>query len=101
MAQASQLWGIPDHLELLWHSWGTGPDEQFAVFNTASGETHCLNLTAALVLQFLETSPASLEDITINIGTGSPSVVDAPALSQISELLQEFDQIGLIAPVPL
>lgn len=96
MTEKSETWTVPSYLQLQWHSWG---DEQFAVFNTLSGETHCMNLTAALLLQHLEERPATVDSLVAEIRDALPDGADAAALEQVESLIEEFDQIGLIAPV--
>lgn len=96
MTKKSETWTVPSYLRLQWHSWG---DEQFAVFNTLSGETHCMNSTAALLLQHLEERPATIDGLVAEIRNALPDGADLAALDQIAGLIEEFDQIGLIAPV--
>jgi PqqD family protein of HPr-rel-A system len=99
MTETSDRWTVPSYLQLRWHCWA---DEQFAVFNTLSGETHCLNWTAALFLQLLEERPATPEALVAEIRKALPDDAEIVALSQMVEsLIEEFDKVGLIAPVRL
>jgi len=99
MANEHQIWRVPDYLQLRWQSWGEAENTQFVVFNCFSGETHCLNLTAGLVLQYLETEGASAAALSAAIRRALPAGANADALRQIPDLLHEFDQVGLIASV--
>jgi PqqD family protein of HPr-rel-A system len=100
MTENSQIWKVPDYLQLLWHSWSDAGSEEFVVFNTFSGETHCVNFTAALVLQYLEGRAASADVLTAEIWKAVPDDVSVKALDHIAELLAEFDQVGLVTAVP-
>ena len=99
MAKEHVRWMVPDYLELYWHSWGDGANEEFVVFNNFSGETHCLNFTAALVLQYLEEHAVSADAVAAAIQKVLPADANVKAFRQIRDLLEEFDQVGLIAPV--
>jgi len=99
MANEHQIWRVPDYLQLRWQSWGEAENTQFVVFNCFSGETHCLNLTAGLVLHYLQTEAASASELSAAIQQALPGGANADALQQIPDLLREFDQVGLIAPV--
>jgi PqqD family protein of HPr-rel-A system len=82
---------------LRWRNWG----DEYIVYNTASGQTHYLNLFAAKVLQYLEVQPASLDALLEDV-SASDVVCPAdgqPLLAQVRELVKEMDTLGLIAPV--
>lgn len=99
MPNDQKIWTVPDYLQLRWHSWGEAEDAEFIVFNSFSGETHCLNFTAALVLEYLETHAAGADTLCAAIRQALPAGAETDALRQIENLLGEFDQIGLIAAV--
>lgn len=99
MPDDRKIWTVPDYLQLRWHSWGEAEDGQFVVFNGFSGETHCLNLTAALALEYLETHAAGADALCAAIRPALPAGAESDALRQIENLLSEFDRVGLIAPV--
>ena len=99
MGNEHKIWSVPDYLQLRWRSWGEAENEEFIVFNSFSGETHCLNFTAALVLQHLNEHAASADVLCAAIRGALPPDGNSDALREIDELLREFDQVGLIAPV--
>lgn len=99
MTEHVELWMVPARSQLQWHSWGDAADAQFVVFNPSSGETHCLNFVAALILQYLEERPYSVDALAAEIRKAIPEGTEAGALVNFAGLLQEFDEIGLIAPV--
>lgn len=99
MTENRQLWKVPAYLRLQWHSWGDAGSEEFVVFNPFSGETHCLNVTTAWILQYLEDRPASVEMLVAELRRLLPDDAGVKALDHIAELLAEFDQVGLIAAV--
>jgi len=100
MSEKLQIWKVPDYLQLQWHSWGDAGSEEFVVFNTLSGETHCVNFTTALVLQYLEERPASADVLAAEIRNAVLDDASVKALDHIAELLAEFDQVGLVTAVP-
>jgi PqqD family protein of HPr-rel-A system len=92
---ATRWTGLPNHA-LLWEPWG----EDFVIYNTRSGETHFINATAARILKLLQEGPSSVPDMAeplrAEIGGG-----DVPNLcSEISRIIRDFDQLGLVRPEP-
>jgi PqqD family protein of HPr-rel-A system len=97
MIEDSDLWSIPEAATLKWRSWaGEGGTDDFVVFNSASGETHFLNLTAALVLRCLEERRATAKALMAEIRDALPPDADTSGLDQIPELLEKLDEVGLI-----
>jgi len=92
MGNDERRWTVASPSPLRWRSW----DDEFLVFNTASGETHHLNLIAATVLQRLEQDPATVADLMGEIRSAS---VDMPGLEQLPALLETLDELGLITPI--
>lgn len=99
MTGNAELWAVPEWLQLRWHSWGDGENEQFVVFNALSGETHCLNLMTALVLQRLQECPASAATLAAELREELPGDADKQILEGLEGLLKELDRVGLIALV--
>jgi PqqD family protein of HPr-rel-A system len=91
------LWHVPASIRLRWRNWG----DEYIVYNTASGQTHYLNLFAAKVLQYFEAQPASLDALLEEVSANSVAPRDGaqPLLAQVRELVKELDALGLIAPV--
>jgi PqqD family protein of HPr-rel-A system len=100
MTEHHEVWTVPNYLQLQWRSWSDENDDQFAVFNTLSGETHCLNFTAWLILQRLEERPSTADALAAEMRAAIPDA-EADVHPRITSLLKEFDEMGLIAPVRL
>ncbi len=97
MPENTLLWHVPASTRLRWRSW----DDEFIVYNAASGQTHYLNMFAAKVLQYFEAQPASLDALIGDTDISGAAADDATRtmLSQLRELVKELDSVGLIAPV--
>src|SRR5947208_8984501 len=52
-------WAVPDANALVWRVW----DDEFLVYNSASGQTHHLNLLAGEALRSLEAEPARPQEL--------------------------------------
>ena len=63
MAEPLRRWYVGPETRLLWRSY----DDHFMVYNCASGQTHYLNLLAAMALQQMEEGPATIEDLSERI----------------------------------
>jgi PqqD family protein of HPr-rel-A system len=66
-------------------------------YHTESGETHYLNSFAVYVLQSLIERPATAPEITedLQLAAGDAAV---PHVEKIPALLEQFAELGLIAP---
>ncbi len=97
MPDNTLLWHVPRSTKLLWRCW----DEEFIVYNAASGQTHYLNMLAARVLQYFQAQSASLATLIDDIEIGGAVASDGAQslLAQVRELVKELDSLGLIAPV--
>jgi PqqD family protein of HPr-rel-A system len=88
------VWGVPPQSRLAWRVW----DDEFLVYNTASGQTHHLNFLAGEALRSLEAEPGSASDLVCRLADQFEIAADSPPLRTIDRLIREFDELGLIAP---
>ena len=97
MAHASSVqdrWTVPDANALVWRIW----DDEFVVYNTASGQTHHLNLLAGEALRSLAASPANGRELVRRLADQFAIAEDSPPLQMTDRLIHELDELGLIAP---
>jgi PqqD family protein of HPr-rel-A system len=87
------VWRVPPGSVLAWRAW----DDEFLVYNTASGHTHHLNLLAGEALRSLEAEPGSASDLVCRLAGQFEIAEDSPPLQMIDRLIREFDELGLIA----
>jgi PqqD family protein of HPr-rel-A system len=92
---AHNQWAVPKQVRLLWRLW----NDEYIVFNPASGHTHLLNLIAGEALKALEQSPGSSTDVMERISGAIGVEPSAELLGHLSKLIAEFDELGLIEPV--
>jgi PqqD family protein of HPr-rel-A system len=92
--ECGTVWTVPVGNLLVWRAW----DDEFLVYNTASGQTHHLNLLAGEALRSLEAEPGSASDLVCRLADQFEIAVDSPPLRTIDRLIREFDELGLIAP---
>jgi PqqD family protein of HPr-rel-A system len=92
--QGETVWVVPAANTLAWRAW----DDEFLVYNTASGQTHHLNLLAGEALRCLEAQPGSARALVSRLADQFEIATDSPLLQMIDRLIQEFDELGLIAP---
>lgn len=79
--------------QIAWTVW----NDEAVVYNIASGDTHHLNSVAALALQKLHT-PHTAKSLASALSEELPIVLDQQFVLQIEQLLQQFDELGLITP---
>jgi len=87
-------WAVPDANALVWRIW----DDEFLVYNTASGQTHHLNLLAGEALRSLEAEAAHGHELAHRLADQFEIAEDSPPLLMIDRLIHELDELGLIAP---
>jgi PqqD family protein of HPr-rel-A system len=87
-------WAVPSKNLLAWRIW----DDEFLVYNAASGQTHHLNLLAGEALRSLEVEPAQTRELVRRLAHEFEIAEDSPPLRMIDRLIHELDELGLIAP---
>jgi PqqD family protein of HPr-rel-A system len=87
-------WAVPDANTLVWRIW----DDEFLVYNTASGQTHHLNLLAGEALRSLAAAAASGRELVSRLADQFVIAEDSPPLQMTDRLIRELDELGLIAP---
>ena len=88
------VWQVPRENMLTWRVW----DDEFLIYNTASGQTHHLNLLAGEALRSLEVEPAQTRELVRRLAHEFEIAEDSPPLQMIDRLIHELDELGLIAP---
>jgi PqqD family protein of HPr-rel-A system len=80
---------------LQWHSWG----DEYAIYNTASGDTHILDLISGQILAILEKQALDIQSLIkaseSNLGFAS----NAALTDHIKQLMIQFHDFSLIEPV--
>jgi PqqD family protein of HPr-rel-A system len=89
------IWTVPPANGLEWREF----DDEFLVYNSASGQTHHLNLLAGEVLRSLEDEAARMHELVRRLADQFEIAEDSPSLQAIDQLIHEFDALGLIAPL--
>ena len=92
--EESRRWAVPGENVLVWRAW----DNEFLVYNTASGQTHHLNLLAGEALRSLEAEGARTDELICRLSGQLEIAEDSPPMQMIGRLIREFDELGLIAP---
>jgi PqqD family protein of HPr-rel-A system len=88
------VWAVPIENMLVWREF----DHEFLVYNSASGQTHHLNLLAGEALRSLEVKAATTNELVSRLAKQFEIAEDSPSLQMIDQLVRELDNLGLIAP---
>lgn len=80
--------------QLHWRCW----DEWSVLYQASSGDTHLLNAAAVELLQSLQQTPASVEQLAAQ-WAALPRETMGP--QELTTLLARLEELGLIEPVPL
>jgi PqqD family protein of HPr-rel-A system len=89
------VWTVPPSNELEWREL----NDEFLVYNSASGQTHHLNFLAGEALRSLEDEAARAHELVRRLADQFEIAEDTPSLQTIDQLIREFDELGLIAPL--
>ncbi|WP_394753462.1 HPr-rel-A system PqqD family peptide chaperone [Crenothrix sp.] len=87
----STRWQSVNHIE----TYSTQGDDDTIVYNPLSGETHQLNLMAIDALNFMQ-QPANLQSLTDHICLLYQSPNTDEINQQMRQLVEQFDDLGLI-----
>jgi PqqD family protein of HPr-rel-A system len=88
------VWTVPVENMLAWRVW----DDEFLVYNAASGQTHHLNFSAGEALRSLEAKPGSASELVYRLADQFGIPEDSPPLQMIDSLIRQLDELGLITP---
>lgn len=87
------LWQIAPGRELLLHTW----DDEYVIFDKASGDTHLLSEPAGSLLECLQLGTASFEHLAEHV-FGQTEILPKPESRQILKaMMEELTRLGLIA----
>lgn len=78
--------------DLVWQSW----ENDYAVYQPSSSETHFFNETTALILKRLERGPASLEDIRAWTAESLDIELGELPEQSFSSAARRLDELGLV-----
>ncbi len=87
-------WRIPAGKPLKWRRW----DEASVVIDLDSGQTHYLNLFSMVALEHLEKEAVTTDQLARNIADYLDIPLDENLAGQVSGLIKQFDELGLIEP---
>ena len=95
VSESFPKWKVTDARSLLWERW----DNEYAVFHAPSGKTHFLNLSSALILQFLARAESDVRRVADEIGRHSGTPVDDALIQEVRQALLHFERLGLVTRV--
>jgi PqqD family protein of HPr-rel-A system len=88
-------WKILEQDALHWERWG----EQYALYDSLSGDTHLLPEFSARVLQQLSVHPRTAGVLAHTLCECSDEVCDPAFIEQVSQLLVQLQAAGLVENV--
>ena len=88
-------WKILEDDALYWERWG----EQYALFDSLSGETHLLPEFSARVLQQLSVRSRTADALAKALCEGSDEICDQTFVEHVSQLLVQLQAAGLTEKV--
>jgi PqqD family protein of HPr-rel-A system len=93
----SASWKVCGPSSLVWRLW----DDEYVLLNTASGDTHLLDLLSGEVLRCLEEGPADAEVLAARVlrkMDPGPDRDPSPLAARIEDILTTLDELGLVEP---
>ncbi len=85
-------WQVASVNELLFRSW----DDEFVVYNGATGDTHLLGQVAAQMMLKLQKTPADAVSLAEWVGSLQQIEPDDEFVLFIEQILTDFDSLGII-----
>jgi PqqD family protein of HPr-rel-A system len=93
MATRSTRWSTQP---LLWKQWL----DELVVYNLTSGNTHVINPIAAKILRQLELQPSTPTQLAENVASEFDLESDQEVVGHVERLIGDFDELGLVKPIP-
>ena len=85
-------WQVSGGKEFLFRSW----DDEFVVYNGATGDTHLLGLVAAQVMLKLQQTPMDAASLAAWVAPLLQTEPDDELVFVIDQILTDFDSLGII-----
>lgn len=85
-------WQVAGEKEFLFRSW----DDEFVVYNGATGDTHLLGLVAAQVMLKLQQMPTDVAGLAEWLAPLLQTEPDDELVFVIEQILTDFDSLGII-----
>ena len=85
-------WQVAAEKEFLFRSW----DDEFVVYNGATGDTHLLGLVAAQVMLKLQQTPMDAASLAEWVAPLLQTEPDDELVFVIEQILTDFDSLGII-----
>jgi PqqD family protein of HPr-rel-A system len=95
-AESVTHWKLPALVSLHMRHW----NEEWAVFDAGSGETHLVDTLTAMALIVLESGTSSREDIIDHVCRTFELTDPSDVSSRVDEVITSLCQSGLAEPVP-
>ncbi len=89
-------WRVPAECNLSWRRW----QDEFVVYDSASGNTHVLDLLSGSVLSALEIGPSTISSLVSGLQALFPEADQNTLESQIARSLQALRRLELAEPDP-
>ena len=89
---SAQKWRIFPGLRLHWRSW----EDEFVVYNSASGDTHLLDQVSRDMLKVLESESPTLSELAGRLAESQEIEADAEFSSYLERLLATLEKLGLV-----
>jgi PqqD family protein of HPr-rel-A system len=77
---------------LLWRWW----DDDYVVYNGASGDSHVLNLVAGEALRSLEETPADAATLAERVAPTLALTLNDELVARMGQLIAQFEDLGLV-----
>ncbi len=90
----SRRWRLNPACLFHWRHW----DQEYILFNAASGQTHFLNTLGADVLDWLGREPLYASELEQRLATQHNLTQDNDLRDFLADLLTSLDELGLIEP---
>lgn len=88
-------WRLSPLVSLHLRQWG----DEWAVFDTGSGQTHLVDTLTAMALIVLESGPSSREDIEHHVARTFDLAEPSDVSSRLDEIITSLCQLGLTEAV--
>ena len=87
-------WKINPDCQFYWRHW----EEEYILFNAASGQTHYLNSLGADILHLLQEKTLHSDELNQKISEKYDLQLDHETRQYITGVLASMDELGLIEP---
>ena len=93
----SSKWRVPSGIKLYWYTW----DDKAAVYNSAWGNTHVVDIVVAETLKLIERKSTTLPNLAMLVAESLKIDSDIQLYPYLKQVVTKLEELGLVERIQI